>query len=108
LKSPFDVLAVCLCDQPNVGAQELMVLMEQFASRTGVEEMVMPQVNGKRGNPVLFSKRVIETILATPEMVCRPYMDQHPELVKIYETNNLAYILDVDTELDIQKLGITR
>ena len=41
-------------------------------------------------------------------MVCRPYMDQHPELIQIYEMNNPAYVLDVDTEADIQKLGITR
>ena len=63
-------------------------------------------VNGSRGNPVLFSKKVVEKILATPGMVCRPFMDSHPELVKVFETNNQAYLLDVDTQADIQKLGL--
>ena len=108
LHSEFDVLAVCLSDQPIVGEQELKALLEQFSLREHSEEMVMPQVDGQRGNPVLFSKKAVETILSTPGMVCRSYMDQHPEKIRIFNTNNLAYILDVDTEADIQRLGITR
>ena len=108
LKSDFDVLAVCLSDQPNVGAQELHTLLSEFDQRNSLEQIVMPQVNGQRGNPVLFAKNTIETILSKPGMACRPFMDQHPELIKVYKTDNPAYVLDVDTEADIQKLGITR
>ena len=43
-----------------------------------------------------------------PNMVCRTYMDLHPELVKIVQTEHLAYIQDVDTMDDILKLGVTR
>ena len=108
LQSQFDVLAVCLSDQPNIGHEEMVLLLEQFSNRQGDQEIVMPQVNGQRGNPVLFSRKVVEAILSTPGMVCRPYMDQHPELIQICEINHSAYVLDVDTEADIQKLGITR
>jgi molybdenum cofactor cytidylyltransferase/nicotine blue oxidoreductase len=65
-------------------------------------------VAGQRGNPVLFSKKAVNEMLFNPGMVCRSFMDQHPERIKVYETNNEAYILDVDTDADIQKLGITR
>jgi molybdenum cofactor cytidylyltransferase/nicotine blue oxidoreductase len=65
-------------------------------------------VGGQRGNPVLFSKKVIEKILAIPTMVCRPFMDRHPELVQTFITEQPAYILDVDTEDDIRKLGLER
>jgi hypothetical protein len=41
-------------------------------------------------------------------MVCRSFMDQYPERINILNSDNEAYILDVDTEEDIQKLGITR
>ena len=106
LKSDYDVLLVALCDQPNIGVSEIEALLEQF-NRVGFSrEIVLPMVNGSRGNPVLFSKKVIEEILATPGMVCRPFMDKHPELVKVFETNNQAYLLDVDTQADIQKLGL--
>ena len=108
LQSQFDVLAICLSDQPNIGLEEMVFLLEQFSNRQGDQEIVMPQVNGQRGNPVLFSRKVVKAILSTPGMVCRPYMDQHPELIQVYEMNNPAYVLDVDTEADIQKLGITR
>jgi molybdenum cofactor cytidylyltransferase/nicotine blue oxidoreductase len=55
---------------------------------------------------VLFSKKVITEILAIPAMVCRPFMDQHPELIHVFETDNKAYIQDVDTPEDIQNLGL--
>ncbi len=106
LKSDYDVLLVALCDQPNIGALEVEALLEQFNQIGFNKEIVLPMVNGSRGNPVLFSKKVVEEILATPGMVCRPFMDKHPELVKVFETNNQAYLLDVDTQADIQKLGL--
>jgi molybdenum cofactor cytidylyltransferase/nicotine blue oxidoreductase len=82
--------------------------LKQFEQRNADEEIVLPQVNGQRGNPVLFSKKAVQAILSMPGMVCRPYMDQYPAKVKIYDTDNTAFILDVDTEADIQKLGIAR
>ena len=106
LKSDYDVLLVALCDQPNIGFSEIEALLEQFNQVGFNKEIVLPMVSGSRGNPVLFSKKAIEEILATPGMVCRPFMDKHPELVKLFETNNQAYLLDVDTQADIQKLGL--
>ena len=106
LKSDYDVLLVALCDQPNIGVSEIEALLVQFNQVGFNKEIVLPMVNGSRGNPVLFSKKVVEEILATPGMVCRPFMDKHPELVKVFETNNQAYLLDVDTQADIQKLGL--
>jgi len=106
LKSHYDVLLVALCDQPNVGASEIEVLLEQFNQKADSQEIILPIVNGQRGNPVLFSKAVIQRILAIPGMVCRPYMDQHPELVKSFASDNQAYLQDADTRADIQKLGL--
>ena len=106
LKSDYDVLLVALCDQPNIGVLEIEALLGQFNQAGFNKEIILPMVNGNRGNPVLFSKKVIEEILATPGMVCRLFMDRHPDLVKVFETNNQAYLLDVDTQADIQKLGL--
>ena len=108
LQSNYDVLLIALCDQPNVGATEITLLLEQFASRETAHEIVLPMVNGQRGNPVVFSKRVIDQILKIPGMVCRPYMDQHPELVEIMNTEQQAFIMDVDTEEGIQATGLTK
>jgi molybdenum cofactor cytidylyltransferase len=106
LTSDYEVLLIALCDQPNIGVSEIEALLEQFNQTGFNKKIVLPMVNGSRGNPVLFSKKVIEEVLATPGMVCRPFMDKHPELVKVFETNNQAYLLDADTQADIQKLGL--
>jgi molybdenum cofactor cytidylyltransferase len=108
LQSQYDVLAMCLSDQPNITDAELIALLKEFAKRSNAQEIVMPQVREQRGNPVLFSKKVVDEILSNPGMVCRSYMNQHPEQVRILETENEAFILDVDTEADIQSMGITR
>jgi molybdenum cofactor cytidylyltransferase/nicotine blue oxidoreductase len=68
----------------------------------------MPRIAGQRGNPVLFSKKAVDEMLSISGMVCRSFMNQHPERIRVLESDNEAYILDVDTDADIQKLGITR
>ena len=108
LKNHYDALLIALCDQPNIDAPELSELLWQFGDRVAGQEIVLPIFDGQRGNPVVFSKMVIEKILAIPGMVCRPYMDQHPELVKQFTSNTQACVLDVDIEEDIQKVGLDR
>lgn len=106
LKSDYDVLLIALCDQPNIASLEIHALLEQFNQRAANQEIILPMIHGQRGNPVLFSRKVIERILSIPEMVCRPFMDQHSELIKIFNTENQAYLMDIDTQADIQKLGL--
>jgi len=106
LKGDYDVLLVALCDQPAIEASEIISLLAQFEKRSDQEEIILPMFGQQRGNPVLFSKKVIEDILAIPAMVCRPFMDQHPELVRVFETENEAFVLDVDTPADIQRFNL--
>ena len=106
LQSDYDVLIIALCDQPNISSPEIESLLLQFKQAGSGKEIVLPMVHEKRGNPVLFSRRVINQILLIPGMVCRPFMDQHPELVKTFVSNNPAYLMDVDSQADIQKLGL--
>jgi CTP:molybdopterin cytidylyltransferase MocA len=108
LKSNYDVLLLALCDQPLVGAMEIDALLKQFEQRDQSTEVVLPMIGEQRGNPVVFSHQVITDILAIPKMVCRPFMDQHPELVQIFATDNLAYIADVDTEADLSEFNLKR
>jgi molybdenum cofactor cytidylyltransferase len=98
----FDALLVALSDQPQVGTKEVQELLEEYAQRKKGEEVILPMVDGQRGNPILFSRQAVLDILATPGMVCRTYMDTHPQNVRVMKTNNQAFILDVDTPEDIQ------
>jgi molybdenum cofactor cytidylyltransferase len=108
LKSDYDVLLIALCDQPLVGTIEIDALLQEFKRRDQQTEVVLPMVGQQRGNPVIFSAKVISDILAIPQMVCRPFMDQHPELVQIFTTNSEAYIADVDTESELYQFDLKR
>jgi molybdenum cofactor cytidylyltransferase/nicotine blue oxidoreductase len=102
------VLLVALCDQPLIGAAEIDALLEQFEQRAQQIEVVLPVVGQQRGNPVVFSYKVIADILAIPNMVCRSYIDQHPALVQTFTTESPAYIADVDTDADISRFALQR
>ncbi|QWD61627.1 NTP transferase domain-containing protein [Polynucleobacter sp. MWH-UH25E] len=108
LGNSFDVVAMCLSDQPQIGEDQLITLLNQFADRELHQDVVMPMVGAQRGNPTLFSKKAIEEMLEIPGMVCRLFMDKNPNRIKTFHSDNDAYILDVDTDADIQKLGVTR
>ena len=98
----FDALLVVLSDQPQVGTKEVRELLEEYAQRVKGEEVILPMVDGQRGNPVLFSKQAVLDTLTTPGMVCRTYMDAYPQNVRMMQTPNQAFIKDVDTPEDIQ------
>ena len=103
LQSEFDVLLVALSDQPEIGVKEVEALLEVFSQRNTGEEIILPMVGGARGNPVLFSKSAVLNVLKVPALVCRTYMDTHPEQLRIMDTQNRAFVMDVDTPEDIQK-----
>lgn len=108
LQSDYDVLAMCLSDQPNIKTNSIELLLRQFEQRNIQEHIVMPIVDGQRGNPALFSKSVIDSILQIPGMTCRAYMDLHPKLVKICASDHRPFVEDVDTLEDIVKWGMTQ
>ena len=103
LRADFDVLLVALSDQPEVGAKEIQELLDEYAKREGGQEIILPMVDGMRGNPVLFSHKAVLDVLAKPSMVCRGYMDAHPGKVRAMHTSNPAFVMDVDTPEDIQR-----
>jgi len=103
LHGNFDVLLIALSDQPAVTTAEVSQLLNAFSQRSAGTEMLLPMVQGQRGNPVLFSKRALQNTLAIPDLSCRAYMDAHPEQVHIWHTDNNAFVCDVDTLQDMKK-----
>ena len=102
-ESDFDVLLVALSDQPEVGAKEIQELLDEYKKREDGQEIILPMVDGRRGNPVLFSYKAVLDVLAKPGMVCRAYMDAHPDKVRAMPTSNQAFVMDVDKPEDIQR-----
>jgi CTP:molybdopterin cytidylyltransferase MocA len=103
LQSEFDILLIALSDQPMIGVKEFQELLDEYKKRQDGEEIILPMVDGKRGNPVLFSHIAIADVLKTPGLDCRGYMDLNPNKIREMRTHNQAFVADVDTSEDIQK-----
>ena len=103
LHSNFDALLIALSDQPTITATEIGQLLRAFSQRSAGKEIVLPMVDGQRGNPVIFSKKALQNTVAIPDLSCRAYMDAHPEQVQLWHTDNAAFICDVDTPEDMKK-----
>jgi CTP:molybdopterin cytidylyltransferase MocA len=103
LQSNFDVVLIALSDQPAITTVEISQLLSAFSQRSAGTEMLLPIVQGQRGNPVLFSKKALQNTLAISDLSCRAYMDAHPEEVQVWHTNNDAFVCDVDTPQDMKK-----
>ena len=98
----FDAVLMMLCDQPLIDAQDIRALLDEYQQNSS-GRIIVPRVGRQRGNPVVFSGKVISEILAQgKDMYCRKYMDDHPELVVFFDTNNQHYVLDVDTVSDLR------
>ncbi len=102
LHGNFDVLLIALSDQPAITTAEISQLLSAFSQRAAGKEMLLPMVDGQRGNPVLFSKKAFQNTAAVPDLSCRAYMDAHPEQVQLWHTSNEAFISDVDTLEDMK------
>ena len=101
LGSNFDAIIMALSDQPLINASDITKLITAFRKRS-VGEILMPVVNGQRGNPIVLSGTVMGQIIESGRnMVCRKFMDQHPELVTPYETDNEHFVFDVDSLEDL-------
>jgi len=105
LSGPFDAVFVVPSDQPLISSDDLVELIGAFKKRpTG--HVVVPVVDGQRGNPILLDETAFTSILASDtNLACRNFIDNNPALVHIYETGNTHYVTDLDTPDDLEGLA---
>jgi CTP:molybdopterin cytidylyltransferase MocA len=105
LSGPFDATIILLADQPLIGASDLIELIGAFKKRAG-GHVVVPVVEGKRGNPIVLDEDAVARILASDTNIgCRHLIERHPELVHAYETSNERFVTDLDTVDDVDRLA---
>jgi CTP:molybdopterin cytidylyltransferase MocA len=104
LTGRLDAVIVALADQPLLNAQDITALIGAYKKRPEGSSVVYPQVNGERGNPVMFSAEVREQILAGAANVgCRQWQAAHADAVAPFVTDNRRYKVDIDTLEDIER-----
>ena len=104
LSGEFDAVFVMPSDQPLIAADDLIELISALKKRPA-GHVVIPVVNGQRGNPIVLDEVALEEILTSDtNLACRHLTDNNPELVHVYETDNTHFITDLDTADDLQVL----
>jgi molybdenum cofactor cytidylyltransferase len=92
-----DAALVMLGDMPQVSAPLIRGLIAAYNPLEG-RSIVVPTVDGKRGNPVLFDRRYFEEMLALEgDVGARHLIGAHDDQVAELAVDDAAVFTDVDT-----------
>lgn len=105
LTGPFDAVLVVLADQPLISAADLTELIGAFKKRPA-GHVVVPVVEGRRGNPIVLDEAAHARILASGlKLGCRHLTETEPGLIHLYETANSRFVTDLDTLDEVRALA---
>lgn len=86
-------------------AAGLVELIDAFKKRPA-GHVVVPIVDGARGNPIVLDATARARILeGDVDCACRRFTERHSELVHRHETRNTRFITDLDTVEDVRQLA---
>lgn len=92
-----DGAVVCLGDMPLVDAALIDRLIGAFAPDRG-SLIALPVSNGRRGNPVLWSRRFFGELLTLEgDVGARALVERHSEMVAEVPVDGTSAFLDIDT-----------
>jgi molybdenum cofactor cytidylyltransferase len=92
-----DGVIVCLGDMPQVNAPLIDKLIDAFDPEKGAL-VVVPTISGKRGNPVVWSRRFFPELTALQgDTGARQLIMSVPEAVVEVPLSGTAALVDVDT-----------
>lgn len=105
LSGPFDAIFVMPSDLPLIASGDLTELIGAFKKRPA-GHVVVPVVQGQRGNPILLDETAHAQILASgANLACRNLIERNPELVHAHVTDNVRFVTDLDTLEDVRALA---
>lgn len=108
LQQPCSGVLVALGDQPALTVDDINQLTQAFKHR-GNAEVIIPQYQARRGNPIIISDSSREDILAGKRKLgCRRFIENNPELVKMVDMSNPAVVIDLDTPEEYQNYRNSR
>lgn len=97
LPAEIDGALICLADMPQVDHAMLDRLIDNFDSEQGAL-IVLPTIGGKRGNPVLWSRRFFPDLMTLQgDIGARHLIGRFAEAVREVLVEGAAALTDVDT-----------
>jgi len=104
LPGDLDGAIVLLGDMPRVTAEVVDRLIAAFSPLEG-RAICLPLRQGRRGNPVLFSRRFFPEVMEiSGDLGARPLIGAYPDQVAEVPMPDDAVLLDVDTPEALEKL----
>jgi molybdenum cofactor cytidylyltransferase len=92
-----DGAVVCLADMPGIGRELIDRLIAAFNPVEG-REIIVPVHQGKRGNPVLWSRRFFpELQTVTGDTGAKHIVGAYPEYLTEIEASDDGVLIDLDT-----------
>jgi len=92
-----DGVIICLGDMPRVRASLIDHLASAFDPERGAL-VVVPTIDGKRGNPVIWSRRFFHELATLDgDVGARHLIARYPEAVIEVPVTDQAALVDVDT-----------
>jgi molybdenum cofactor cytidylyltransferase len=104
LPSDLEGALICLGDMPLISGRHIDRLIAAFNPLEG-RAIVVPTRRGKRGNPVLWSKRFFpEMAELAGDVGAKHLIGEHAELVAEVEMDDDAILVDIDTPEALEAL----
>jgi molybdenum cofactor cytidylyltransferase len=101
--SQSDGWLIMLADMPWVQAKTIELLKEELLAGASI---VAPVYRGQRGNPVGFSARWRDNLLALRgDTGARELLSQNPHELTLLETDDQGVLLDVDFPDDLTEIS---
>jgi molybdenum cofactor cytidylyltransferase len=89
-------MLVHLVDHPYIDAKLAETMIERFS--TSGKLIVVPRYNGKRGHPVIFSRKLFGELLAAPiDQGAKAVVNAHRGDILEIDTENEGITVDIDT-----------
>ena len=98
-----DAAMFLLGDQPLIKTATIDALINSYAKKQSM--IIAPTFKGKRGNPVLFDRRLFPQLETLPgDSGGRVLFDEYADQIFLVEVNDPGILIDVDSFEDYEKL----
>lgn len=92
-----------LVDQPLIKPETISKILERGAASP--EKVIIPQVAGKHGHPILIPRALFDGFLAAAEnKTAQQVLHEHPEWIEYIELSDPSAVADIDSPEDLAKL----
>lgn len=100
-------LMVLLGDLPNLTSHHFRRIIDGWMNRAPNVEALVPMAHGVRGHPVILSAQIAKLIAASGSLEAgiRGWMSSAPQAVSFVEMEDSAFVDDIDTPMDLSRIG---